>query len=165
MHNPLRNCELAAVRDEIMAGLAKYQSTTGVQAAYKLAAELFEYRAHPVNRSARHMAEQLQRLKDHGVSPWDILQRTAEVYACIEGSPPGRFENADVEAITLARSVLKLASMGRYRAEGHMLRTMGAHVREVLGVFAVAFVRRLEQDKVGRRARIKQSASFEEAKP
>jgi hypothetical protein len=162
MHDPLQDTELLSVREEIKAGLAKYQRTTGVQAAVQLASELFAYDAHPANRSAQHMVAQFARLQSQGVTPWDLLQRVTEVYACILKAPSGRFENTEVEAITIARSVMKITSMGRYRAQGHMLRTMGTHLREALGVFAIAFVRRLEQDKVAHRSLINQSTVFEE---
>lgn len=161
MHKPLHNRELAAVREAIKAGLAKYQRTTGVQQAVRLADELLAYEAHPNNRSARHMVEQFERLRSHGVNAWDVLQRVSEVYACIAKAAPGRFENSEVERVTLARSVMKLVSLGRYRAEGHMLRTLGSHLQQSLGVFALSFVRRLERDENDRIERIKQSTDFD----
>jgi hypothetical protein len=161
MHQSLRMHELVPLRADIVAGLAKYQPTVGVQAAVRIAGELFEYRAHPCNRSARQMQEQFQRLHAHGVTPWDILQRLAEVFAFIEQAPLHRFENADVQAITLARAVLQLVSLGKWRANGHMLRFMGHHLMDALGVFALNLVRRLEQDRLSRRALINESANFD----
>jgi hypothetical protein len=130
-------------REWIAEGLRKYRNTKAVSAALHLAHELLNYSpAHHVTVQ-RKIKERMAYLRDCGVNELDLVRRVCEFLAYIERRP---YPSQRAEDYGLARSVLRLAPLGRYRPGGLLLKWLGPLVRESLYVFGIAFLKRLETD-------------------
>jgi hypothetical protein len=148
-------------------GMARYADHKAMKAGQQIAEALlsgtldgalsnpnaFTYETEP--------ARAMRLLRDHAVTPGQLLARVAEVFAYFEDHrdrlPSQRFEDH-----MLARAVLTIAPWrGRFRAGAKLLRHTGAMIRERLGPWAVAFTRKLRQDVDARNALVRVSASWD----
>ncbi len=156
--------ELEPFTDRITYGLTRYSNTKAVTAALQLASELLEFKPRYGFTKEYAMQEHMQALKATGVTPMSLLQRVCEFYAYAEWNPQ-RFHTVREEEHALARAVLWLRNQGTQRSTTHLLLQIGGTVREILGVFPLAFVRRLEADDRERAKLLDQLTDFSPASP
>jgi hypothetical protein len=139
-------------------GLTLYANTKGVNAALKLADEVLNYRAPAGFAAYTQIDNQMRRLRDHEVTPRDILLRVAAVYAYARVRTFGddRAFNA-----ALARAVLRLAPLRGYRPLCRVLQWLADEITQRLTLFANAFVARLESDAEREREERRASTDFD----
>lgn len=130
-------------REWIADGLRAYRNTKAMSAALQLARGVLHYEPAQGFKVQRKIAERLRLLRDHGVNELDLIRRVCEFCAYMERHP---FPNQRTEDFQLARSVLRLAPIGRYRPSANVLKWLAPEVREACYPFALAFLARLQQD-------------------
>jgi hypothetical protein len=151
----------------VQQGMERYAGHRATQAGLRLASELLggsldEAAAAP-NACSMHTerARAFRLLRDHGVTPAQLLARLAEV-VCFTEDHPERIPNQKFEDHMLARAMLTLVPWKiRFRPGAKLLRHTGAMLREHLYPWALAFVRKLRSDINETHALIKASISFE----
>lgn len=133
------------VRDALLA----YRHTRAVQAALEQANNVLWF--HPRHGWTWEVTaqERMAYLRDCGVQPLDVLTAVVEVAALSSGSPH-RFQSARVEHVAMARAVLRLRSMHKWRPSAPLLRLFGSHLSDKFAVFNAAFLARLEQEALDR---------------
>lgn len=109
-------------------------------------------------RVARLMAD----LKAHGVTAEHLMCRVAELFAFFQAEPT-RCLGDVAENMALGRAVVHLVPWsGPGAGQGKRLTLdVAAHVREHLGAWALAFVRRLGTDQAKEGELLKRAATFD----
>lgn len=110
----------------------------------------------------RDAARAMRLLKDHGVTPEQLMLRVAEMVALFDAEPH-RCPSQPAEDMALGRAVLHIPRWhGEGRGQGKMLTLATArHVREHLYGWALAFVRRLQADDAKDAELAKRAATFD----
>lgn len=136
----VNRAEMENYRGIVGRGIAARITSEPVQAALQLAAVLMEYepsRGYSVQFKIR---EQMQRLKEAGVTAREFLIETCAVFA-MELLDGHRFPNTRSVDYTAARQVLKLSPQGRFRPNSTILSHLGGMLRDELAAFAYAITR------------------------
>lgn len=120
-----------------------------MDAALVLADELLHYKPSRGYSWEHAVTKQGYRLLDHGVTPFDILVRVVEL-ANYERVRPMRTPRERDYAY--ARAVLRAAPLHRFRAEGALLKYLGALVLDRLDSFAQSFLRLIDRRAEARKA-------------
>lgn len=132
-------------RGFIADGLRKYRNTEAMKSALILARGLLHYSPAQFFKVEIKIAERMNLMRDYGVNELDLVRRACEFYAYMNRHP---FPDQRCEDFQFARSVLRLAPLGRFRASANVLKWFGPMAREALYPFALAFNARLEHDAV-----------------
>lgn len=159
---PLPKKELERVRPHVSDWLAKYKDTPQIALALQLTEELMNYAPLYGFQYELDTVDALRHLKDHGVKPYDFLQRVIELYAVVEESPHQQFPSARVIHHALARAVLQLGSLGRWRCKRRVIEYMGERIAESLGVFSMSFLRHINKKRDERNALIAKASTFKD---
>lgn len=149
---PPRDAELATYRAMIRAGLRRYAEAKPVRAALDVAREILDFEIPAGRAGVVGVAEEMQRLRHAGVTPADVLQRVAEVYALMLFAD--RFSDPRELDAYLARAVMKLAR--RYspkRPTSHTRRTLAYRLKGSLQDFSLHLLLRLTRDEEAERQR------------
>lgn len=150
----IREASLQPYREWVDEGLRKYTGSKAVQAALQLADSVLHYEPTNGYTFQRQLASMMQGLRDHGVTPYDVLLRVCMFHAAFDEYRE-RFHGAQrAEDLALARIVMRLTPLARKgrRWPSRALALLGATLREDLGAFAVTLIRRLQQDAEARHA-------------
>ncbi len=142
--NPMKRADLAIHRKRISFVLDKYGRSKAVAAAVMLADDLLNWRPKHDWTVQYTLAEQMQRLRDGGVTAREVLQRVCEVWALQAFEQ--RFDGERVLEYGLARAVLMLRGQRTWRPAGPLLRLLGRELREAFGKFAAGVCWRIEED-------------------
>lgn len=159
---PVQPKELECVRPHVSFWLAKYKHTEHISIALQLCEELMN--PQPVYGYVYELeiAEAMQQLTDSGVKPYDFLQRVFELYAVVEQAPPSQFRSARVIHHALARAVLQLARLGRWRSKRRVIEHIGVEIADSLGLISVQFIRHINKKRDERNALIERASTFKD---
>lgn len=156
--------QFKAHRERITAGLLRYSQSKPMQAACEIADQILNYRPATNFTYERQIATWAARAREAGVSAMDVLRAVAEVQAVLETSP-AQFPDGRAERHAFARRVLRLGpGWGKWRPHGRLLNNFGALLRESLGSWAWAFLKRLDQDAEAKRELRRRAADFDSIK-
>lgn len=148
----LRQRELARNDKRINAGLRLYGQRPAILHALGNAAGLLRFRAVARGPLEQRIQYQFDRLNAYGVTPEDVLRGVIQVYFLDMDDVRPRFTDERHLLQTLARVVLRLAPLHGMRASASMYGAVGALVKDALGVYAHAFVRKVLEDEANERA-------------
>lgn len=137
---PVNHAEMEHYRGIVSRGLAARITSKPVKAALEMAGALLDYVPPRGYTRERVMQQQMQRLKDNGVTPYDFLLETCAVFA-MEYLDERRFPVSRSVDYTAARQVLKLSNQGRFRPNATILSHLGGELRDYLAVFAYGLVK------------------------
>lgn len=119
-----------------------------MDAALRLADELLNFRPFRGYGWELKIQEQMTRLRDHGVTPFDVLVRIVECAQYLELRPLRTQRETDY---FYARGVLRAAPLHDYRAGGSVLRWLGPLIREQLEKWAHSFLQLVARRDAARR--------------
>lgn len=154
-----------AHRERITEGLLRYAHSKPMLAAVEIADHFLNYKPERGFTYERYIAQWATRARAVGVAPMDLLQAVAEFQAVLESSPR-QFPDARAERHALARRVLRLGpNWGKWRPHGRLLNNFGAQLRDALGSWAWAFLKRIERDAEERRALYRAAADWDAVLP
>ncbi len=134
-------------------GYRRLHDHPAMQAGRELAERCLNYTYVPDPNAVRvrawtEAARMVQTLRDAGVTPEQLMLRVAELFAVFE-MEPSRCRNRAAEDMALGKAVMHLVQW-RGSGQGQSKTTalaVAAHVREHLGAWAIAFVRKLNADQ------------------
>jgi hypothetical protein len=165
---PLRDSEIRPFHAWVAAGFDRYADQKATTAALTLAERLLAFR--PTRDFTIHYkaASALQGLADAGVSPRDVLIRVAVFYAFLQVRPSRFHGSQKAEDFALARLVLRLGPRRARRdprPSARLLQFLGERIRTDCAPYALALLRRIEQDADHERALRGAAVSFAEDTP
>lgn len=148
-------------RARITAGLLRYSQSAPMRAACEIADQFLNYTATSSITYEKEIAEWARRARAAGVAAMDLLRTAAEFQAVLDESPH-RFPDGRAERHALARRVLLLGPRwGTWRPRGRLLNNFGHMLKEALGTWAWAFLKRLDRDDEERRELRRRAADFD----
>jgi hypothetical protein len=149
-----------ADRAFIREGLGRYQQSKPVTSALALAESTLEYVPDYGWTWQYDLEKRMAILRGAGVTPLNLIQRVAEHYALVERQPH-LFKVQRSQHMALARHVLRLTKLGRWRPGTRLLISLGGMLAEDLGAFAIQLLRRLQTDLAERQALRRSAADFD----
>jgi hypothetical protein len=152
----VRTDKFKAYRRNVRAFIHRHEASPAVKTAYTLAEDLLKWTPERDWRAHGVLRDRLQVLLGFGVTAKDVVCRVIE-FALYEQANP--FRSARVMQMQLARSIVKLAPLNKYRPAGHPMLLLATLVIENgLWGFAAGAVARMESDW-NRKAAVKKSIS------
>lgn len=130
-------------------GLCKYANSKAYSAALRLADDLLNFEPPARFNVYLDIERRMKALQGEGVTPSDVVRRVCAYFAYTRLHPRPDQRSDDYG---LARAVVRLAPLGKWRPNSRLLKFLGPEIRERLSVFTNAFLDRVEADEAERRA-------------
>lgn len=141
----MRNRDFEAQLNVARRYVQQHAEAPAAQAAFQLAAQMMAYKASTVLSADIRLEQAFAIQRERGASPQEVVARCVAFYLWIDRRP-GYFKNQRAEDVGLGRLCLHAEPLGGYRHGASVYAPAGRIVREHLGVFALALLRKIEND-------------------